>query len=62
MCNGEFKDKSPEDALDYLEHIAENAQHWDTIGTYESPSNHNHLVGGCSTLGKIMTFLLNMHL
>ena len=37
MCNGEFRDKSPEDALDYLEHIAENAQHWDTIGTYESP-------------------------
>ena len=36
MCNGEFRDKSPEDALDYLEHIAENAQHWDTIGTYES--------------------------
>ena len=37
MCNGEFRDKSPEDALDYLEHIAENAQHWDTVGTYESP-------------------------
>ena len=37
MCNGEFRDKSPEDALDYLEHIAENAQYWDTIGTYESP-------------------------
>ena len=35
MCNGEFRDKSPEDALDYLEHIAENAQHWD----YESPVN-----------------------
>ena len=37
MYNGEFRDKSPEDALDYLEHIAENAQHWDTIGAYESP-------------------------
>ena len=37
MCNREFKDKSPEDTLDYLEHIDENAQHWDTIGTYESP-------------------------
>ena len=36
MCNGEFRDKSPEDALDYLEYIAENAQHWDTVGTYES--------------------------
>ena len=37
MCNGEFRDKSPEDALDYLEHIVENAQHWDIIDTYESP-------------------------
>ena len=37
MCIGEFRDKSPEDALDYLEHIAENAQHWDTISTYKSP-------------------------
>ena len=37
MCNGEFRDKSPESALNYLEHIAENAQRWDTIGTYESP-------------------------
>ena len=27
MCNGEFRDKSPEDA-----------QHWDTIGFYESSS------------------------
>ena len=24
MCNGEFRDKSPEDALDYFEYIAEN--------------------------------------
>ena len=37
MCNGKFRDKSPEDALNYLEYIAGNAQHWDTIGTYESP-------------------------
>ena len=37
LCNGEFRDKSPKDALDYLEHIAENAQHWDIIDTYESP-------------------------
>ena len=38
MCNGEFRDKSPEDALDYLHYIAKNAQHWDTIGSYESSS------------------------
>ena len=36
MCNGDFRDKSLEDAMDYLEHIVENAQYWDTIGTYES--------------------------
>ena len=35
MCNGEFKDKNPEDALDYLDQLAENAQHWDTVGTFE---------------------------
>ena len=38
MCNGEFRDKSPEDALEYLDYIAENAQHGDTIGFYESSS------------------------
>ncbi|KAH9782741.1 MDIS1-interacting receptor like kinase 2 [Citrus sinensis] len=31
MCNGEFRDKSPEDALDYLDYIAENAQYWDIV-------------------------------
>ncbi|KAH9801963.1 hypothetical protein KPL71_001215 [Citrus sinensis] len=38
MCNDEFRDKSPEDALDYLDYTAENAQHWDTIGSYGSSS------------------------
>ena len=38
MCNDEFRDKSPEGALDYLDYIAENAQHWDTIGSYRSSS------------------------
>ena len=36
--NGDFRDKSPEDALDYLDNIEENAQHWDTVGSYESSS------------------------
>ncbi|KAK9208748.1 hypothetical protein WN944_001108 [Citrus x changshan-huyou] len=35
MCNGEFKDKNPEDALDYPDQLAKNAQHWDTIETFE---------------------------
>ena len=38
MCNGEFWDKNPEDILDYLDFIAENAQHWDTIEFYVSSS------------------------
>ena len=35
MCNGEFRDKNHEDVLDYLDQLAENAQHWDTVGTFE---------------------------
>ena len=35
MCNGEFKDKNPKDALDYLDQLAGNAQYWDTVRTFE---------------------------
>ncbi|KAH9649119.1 hypothetical protein KPL70_025870 [Citrus sinensis] len=35
MCNGEFRNKNPKDALDYLDQLAKNAQHWDTIETFE---------------------------
>ena len=35
MCNCEFMDKNLEDALDYLNQLAENAQHWDIIETFE---------------------------
>jgi hypothetical protein len=35
MCNGTFKDK---EAMEYLDLLAENAQNWDTTGTYEAPS------------------------
>ena len=35
MCNGEFRNKRPEDSLDYLNYIAENAQQWDTVGFYD---------------------------
>ena len=38
MCNGEFSDKDPEEALEFLDLLAENAQNWDTAGTYEAPS------------------------
>ncbi|KAK1582158.1 hypothetical protein Q3G72_012337 [Acer saccharum] len=38
MCNGEFSDKDPEEALEYLDLLAENAQNWDTASTYEAPT------------------------
>ncbi|XVF68782.1 hypothetical protein PTKIN_Ptkin11bG0029000 [Pterospermum kingtungense] len=28
MCNGEFLDKEPKKALEYLDHLAENSQSW----------------------------------
>jgi len=38
MCNGTFKDKDPNEAMEYLDLLAENAQNWDTTCTYEAPS------------------------
>jgi hypothetical protein len=38
MCNGIFEDKDPNEAMEYLDLLAENAQNWDTIGTYKTPS------------------------
>ena len=51
MCNGEFRDKSPEDALDYLDYIAENAQHWIQLGLMSHQVNlsHLYLVEACIT-------------
>ena len=44
MCNGEFLDKDPENAWDYFDQLAENAQSWDnsdqSIKTKASPSSH----------------------
>ena len=71
-CNGEFRDKNHEDALDYLNQLAENAQHWDIIGTFEltnkpqlSPSSggiynireyHNLQAKFASLVRKVETF------
>ncbi|KAL3566429.1 hypothetical protein D5086_031844 [Populus alba] len=38
MCNETFEDKDPNEAMEYLDLLAENAQNWDTTGTYEAPS------------------------
>ena len=36
MCNGTFEDKDPDEAMEYLDLLAENAQNWDTTGTCEA--------------------------
>ena len=38
MCNGTFEDKDPDEAMEYLDLLAENTQNWDTTGTYEAPA------------------------
>ena len=38
MCNGTFEDKDLNEAMKNLDLLVENAQNWDTTGTYEAPS------------------------
>ena len=35
MCNGTFFDKSPLEAFDYFDFLAESAQSWDTQNEYD---------------------------
>ncbi|XP_035545115.1 uncharacterized protein LOC118348198 [Juglans regia] len=35
MCNGEFFDKEPEEAFEYFDYLAENAQSWDTADVHD---------------------------
>ena len=37
MCNETFEDKNPDEEVEYLDLLAENAQNQDTTGTYEAP-------------------------
>jgi len=37
MCNETFEDKDPDEAMKYLDLLAENAQNWDTTSTCEAP-------------------------
>jgi hypothetical protein len=63
MCNGTFEDKDPNEAMEYLDLLAENAQNWDTTGTYEAPGKTQpHTSSGGMTLGKIMTSKPSLHL
>jgi len=36
MCNGTFENKDPDEAMEYLDLLVENAQNWDTTSTYEA--------------------------
>ncbi|XP_022886923.1 uncharacterized protein LOC111402855 [Olea europaea var. sylvestris] len=36
MCNGEFLDKDPDEALEFLDHLAENSQSWQTVKPIEN--------------------------
>jgi hypothetical protein len=38
MCNVTIKDKDPNEAMEYLDLLDENAQNWDTTSTYKAPS------------------------
>jgi len=37
MCNRNFEDKDPNEAMQYLDLLAENAQNWDITDTYKAP-------------------------
>jgi hypothetical protein len=61
MCNGEFLNKDPNEAWEYFDHLAENAQSWTPLPlkVLVRPSLLPlHLVGVCITLGKGMTYML----
>jgi hypothetical protein len=37
-CNVSFEEKDPNETMEYLDLLVENAQNWDTTDTYEAPS------------------------
>jgi hypothetical protein len=48
MCNRTFEVKDPDEAMEYLDLVAENAQNWDTTNTYEAPGKtqpHTYIGG-----------------
>jgi Mg/Co/Ni transporter MgtE len=64
MCNETFEDKDPNEAMEYLDLLAENARN----GTLQALMRHQvklnliYLVEVCTTLGKIMTSKPSLHL
>jgi hypothetical protein len=51
MCKGTFEDKDPNEAMEYLDLLAENAHNWDTTSTMRHQVTRNliHLVEECTT-------------
>ena len=46
MCNGEFLNKDPNEAFDYFDFLAENAQFWDTTDTSDRSKASTNPSGG----------------
>jgi len=59
-----FEDKDPDEAMKYMDLLAENTQNWDTACTCEALVEFSliHLVETCTILEKIMTSKPNLHL
>jgi hypothetical protein len=64
MCNGTFKDKDSNEAMEYLDLLAENAQNWtlQALLRHHVKLNLIHLMEECTTLGKIMTSKPSLYL
>ena len=53
MCIGDFRNKNPENALNYVDQLTENAQHWDMVETFKLYVLQN--------LRKTMVYKQNLH-
>ncbi|XP_073304121.1 uncharacterized protein [Primulina huaijiensis] len=60
MCNGTFEDKDPNEAIEYLDSLAENAQNWDTIGTIEPSNKIQSPTSGGVSKGQILNHFLKI--
>jgi len=57
MCNGTFEHKDPDEAMEYLDLLAENAQNWDTTGTCEAlGKTQPHTSSGGDTIKELMSY------
>ena len=54
MCNGTFEDKDPDEAMEYMDLLAENAQNWDTTGTVAMLWSHQLITLASNTTHKIV--------